>query len=202
MTKLKCRIIIISGILLVVAGGVLAAYNIWDDYRASSSATAILNEFNKQRDEVYDASGEGYSPDYVKNPNMPMPTIEVDGYRYIGTVVIPPLELELPVTEEWDYDRMKIAPCRYSGSVYLDNMVICAHNYSSQFRDIDDLQENDDVIFIDAAGNEFHYKVSEVETLNDTAVEDMVFSDWDFTMFTCNYMGDMRVTVRCNRVKE
>ena len=209
MTRLKRRILIITGVLLIVAGAVLAAYNIWEDYRASSSAAAILKEFNKQRDEMFDLSrhssngdtwGEGSLPDYVNNPNMPMPAITVDGIRYVGTVAIPPLELELPVTEEWDYDRMKIAPCRFSGSVYLDNMVICAHNYSSQFRDIDDLQINDDVIFIDAVGNEFHYKVSEIEILSATDIEDMVSSDWDFTMFTCNYIGNARVTVRCSKV--
>lgn len=214
MTKFKIRLFIVSGILLIAAGGALTAYNVWDDYRASSAAATVLKEFNKQRDELIAQSSaaddsnsdtpfeewqEEPLPDYVLDPEMPMPTITIDNYKYVGTIAIPPLELELPVTEEWDYDRMKIAACRYSGSVYLDNMVICGHNYKSQFRDLEDLQVNDEIVFIDAVGNEFHYKVEYIDTLSATAVEDMVSSDWDFTLFTCNYIGNARVTIRCSR---
>ncbi len=209
MTRIKRRIIIISGILLISAGAALTAYNVWDDYRASRSSAAVLKEFNKQREQLVENTSdknlevwqEEPLPDYLLDPDMPMPTITVDGYRYVGTVAIPPLELELPVTEECDYDRMKIAVCRYSGSVYKDNMVICGHNYKSQFRDLKDLQINDEVIFVDAVGNEFRYLVDEIDTLSPTAVEDMISSDWDLTLFTCNYIGNARVTIRCNRVE-
>lgn len=91
------------------------------------------------------------------------------------------------VADNWDYARMKISPCRYSGSFYSDDLVICAHNYSSHFRDIGSLQVGDEVIFIDVLGNEFHYKVGQVETLDATSVDEMVSSDWDFSLFTCNF---------------
>ena len=41
----------------------------------------------------------GEVPDYVLFPDMEMPTIEVDGHDYIGTLSIPELGLELPVPE-------------------------------------------------------------------------------------------------------
>ena len=41
-----------------------------------------------------------------------MPTVTIDGYDYIGYVEAPVLGLKLPVMAEWDYDRLKIAPCR------------------------------------------------------------------------------------------
>lgn len=67
--------------------------------------------------------------DYILNPEMDMPTQEIDGQDYIGTLVIESLGLSLPIISEWSYPRLRIAPCRYAGSAYLDNMVIAAHNY-------------------------------------------------------------------------
>ncbi len=214
MSPIKRKILIVSGIILIAAGCVLTAYNVSEDYRASSASADILSKMDEQRqamssiivEEKNDSSE--YLPDVFESepdeslidPNTPMPTIEVDGYLYIGTLVLPPLEIELPVADNWDYTRMQISPCRYSGSFYSNDLVICAHNYSSHFRDIGSMQVGDEVIFIDVLGNEFHYKVGLVETLESTAVDEMTSSDWDLSLFTCNYSGMARITVRCKRV--
>ena len=50
-----------------------------------------------------------------------MPTAQIDGYDYIGTLTIPALELELPVMAQWDYDRLTIAPCRQFGTTQTDD---------------------------------------------------------------------------------
>lgn len=211
MSRSKFKILIATGLTLIAAAGALTCYNLYDDYRATNSSAEIVDDIKSQRDkdnsqsepdETKDITDwhEEPVPDYVLNPNMPMPTITVDGYRYVGTLSIPALEIELPVTEECDYERMRIAVCRYYGSVYLDNMVICGHNYSGFLKSLGNLQVDDDVYFTDAVGNEFHYKVEEIEVLRPTAVDYMISSDYDFTVFTCNYYGSARVTVRCERV--
>ena len=41
-----------------------------------------------------------------------------------------------------------------------------------------------------------------VETLPETAVEEMRAGEWDLTLFTCTYDGRARVTVRCIRTEE
>ncbi len=216
MSRIKRRIFIISGIVLIAAGCVLTAYNVSEDYRASSASADILSKMDEQRQalssnsEAENTDSSENSPDVLESesdesfvdPDTPMPTVEVDGYQYIGTLVLPPLEIELPVADNWDYTRMKISPCRYSGSFYSDDLVICAHNYSSHFRDIGSMQVGDVIIFIDVLGNEFHYKVGLVETLGSTAVDEMTSSEWDLSLFTCNYSGMARVTVRCERVDE
>ena len=183
----------------------LAGYNLWDDRRAASVSDAVIQQIidafpqraGSQDEEPLD---EGV-PDYVLFPDMEMPAITIDGYRYIGMVVIPTLELELPIMEEWDYTRMKLSPCRYSGSVYLNNFVICAHNYQSHFGRLDNLQENDEVIITDADGNIFRFEVADIEMLAGTAVEEMTAGDWDLTLFTCTYSGTARVTVRCRAIQ-
>ena len=40
-----------------------------------------------------------------------------------------------------------------------------------------------------------------MDTLAATAVEEMTDSGFDLTLFTCNYSGQARVTVRCNRAR-
>lgn len=136
-------------------------------------------------------------PPFVQYPEMEMPTKEIDGQTYIGMVEVPSLELSLPVISEWTYPRLKKAPCRYVGSVYSKDMVICGHNYDRHFGRLKDLAVGDEVRFTDMDGNVFFYSVCGTEQLGKYAVEDMLAGEWDLTMFTCTKGGRMRVTVRC-----
>ena len=79
-----------------------------------------------------DPSEEG-TPDYILNPEMDMPTQEVDGQSYIGVLELQPLGLSLPIISQWSYPGLRIAPCRYTGSAYQNDLVIAAHNYTSHF---------------------------------------------------------------------
>lgn len=140
---------------------------------------------------------EAEVPDYVLNPEMEMPTQELDGVSYIGIVNFPTLDLKLPVIDVWSYKNLKIAPCRYSGSAYSGNFVVCAHNYRSHFGKLGRLRIGDEVVFTDVDGNEFHYEVAELDTVKPTAVDSVKNDDWDLTLFTCTMSGQSRMTVRC-----
>ena len=136
-------------------------------------------------------------PAFVRYPDMEMPMKEIDGETYIGVVEIPSLELSLPVMRDWSYPQLKKAPCRYVGSVYSHDVVICGHNYDRHFGRLKELVPGDEVRFTDMDGNVFRYSVCAVEQLAKTAVEEMQTGDWDLTLFTCTKGGVMRVTVRC-----
>ena len=135
------------------------------------------------------------------NPYMDMPVQKIDGYSYIGVIEVPTLGFRLPVQDEWSYPNMKISPCRYKGSVYLGNMIICAHNSSAHFGSLKTLNEGDEVYFTDIDGNQFAYQVKGIEILSPTAVDEMESGDWDLTLFTCTLGGGARVTVRCSKVE-
>lgn len=96
---------------------------------------------------------------------------------------------------------MKVSPCRYEGSVYLNNMVICGHNYNTHFGTLKDLEKGDLLTFTDMDGNVFWYQVMVIEILQPTAVEEMVSGDWDLTLFTCTTGGATRVTIRCDKAE-
>lgn len=136
----------------------------------------------------------------VITADSPMPAITIDGQTYIGYLVIPTLSLELPVMGDWSYEQLHTAPCRYSGSLLGNDLVVMAHNYVRHFGSLQTMAVGDPVYFRDAEGVTTQYAVAAVETLSAEAVEEMTAGAYDLTLFTCTYGGQSRVTVRCSRV--
>lgn len=191
------RAFIVLGALLIIAAIGLTGYNVWENYRAQYESDLILQ--NVYDEIVTDRKGPA---DYLIDPTMDMPTVEIDGHLYIGFVSIPKLELMLPVMDSWSYPQLKISPCRYAGSAYLNNLIIAAHNYRSHFGRLRSLGIGDTITFTDAANNQFYYTVAELETLKRTAVEEMESGEWDLTLFTCTPGGQTRLAVRCRLAYE
>lgn len=197
--------LILTGLLLVAAAFLLAGYNVREESQAEQSASAAvirLEEAMAQDEpEAADADGAAETgiPDYIFDPTMPMPTETIDGRDYIGVLEIPACELTLPVISDWSYPALKEAPCRYAGSAYQDDLILAGHNYRSHFGKLQNLAVGDTVRFTDVSGNIFTYKVAEHETLAAADVEEMESGDWDLTLFTCDYSGQNRLTVRCVR---
>lgn len=188
-------VFMICGALLILAALTLIAYNIWDEHRAALLVADTLKKF-----ELSDAADEQMIPDYIIDPSIDMPTECIDGREYIGVLSIPALGLDLPIMAEWSYSNLKNAPCRYDGSVYLDNMIIAGHNYKSHFSALKNLSIGERILFTDNDGNKFEYAVKMIETLQPTDIEAMCSGEWDLTLFTCTYGGKSRVTVRCTRL--
>lgn len=141
----------------------------------------------------------GTPRDFWDSDAFEMKEVEIDGYAYIGYLSIPALELELPVMADWDYTRLRISPCRYTGSVRGEDLVIMAHNYDRHFGGLSDLSEGEMVTFTDMDGNTTVYEIVGMDILAPTAVEEMTSGDFDLTLFTCTYGGKSRVTVYCDR---
>lgn len=144
----------------------------------------------------------GVPIDFLDPSAFVMTEVEIDGYNYIGYLSIPSLNLELPIMADWDYTRLKIAPCRYTGSVRGENLVIMAHNYDRHFGRLSSLSEGDIVIFTDMDGITTEYEVVGRDLLDPYAVEEMTSGDFDLTLFTCTYGGQSRVTVYCDRAQK
>ena len=120
-------------------------------------------------------------------------------------------DVSLPVMNEWDYTRLKISPCRFTGSYYSDDLVICAHNYMRHLGPLLQIGIGEDIYFTSVDGLTIHYIVTNRETVEPTAVEQMIENtsnsetsllDWDLTLFTCNLGGQTRCAVRCSRAAD
>lgn len=194
----KGSIFIIIGLLLLVAALLLTCFNLYDQFRGERSVDNIMDKMILKNREH--SLQEGEIPDYILNPDMEMPVETIDGRDFIGTLEIPSLNLNLPIISQWSYGNLRVAPCRYDGSAYKNDMILAAHNYPSHFGNLKYLKEGEYVIFTDADGNKFTYTAVVRETLMPTAVNEILSKeedDWDLTLFTCTVGGRSRVVVRC-----
>lgn len=178
------------GVLLLAAALALFGYNEWQAQKAGRAAEAALQQVAAAQ--VAAATAETAVRD-------PMPVQQVDGAAYIGTLSFPTLDLELPVLANWAFDSLQTAPCRYSGSLEEENLVVAGHNYTRHFGRLDLLRPGDVVQFTTMDGVEHDYMVAVVETLPPEAVAEMTAGEYPLSLFTCDYSGQARITVRCQR---
>lgn len=199
--KRKGSFCIFIGLLMIASAIGLTLYNLQSDLKAGELSQAIVQKLDI-KPVIPDISlPDEDIPNYIIAPGIEMPVKKVDGNYYSGILQLPSLGLELPVLNEFSYDGLTIAPCRYSGSVYKDNFVIAAHNFLSHFGKLVDISVGDTVTFIDVDGNIFNYVVADISILDPYEVEEMTSGDWPLTLFTCNYSGQARVTIRCNHAE-
>ena len=190
--KIGITLVTIGLCLILFAIGLLL-YNNYENKRAQEQSDSIINSIVKIAN---DSKEKNESDPFDED----MKVVDIDGYGYIGYLAIPELNLKLPVMSEWDYSRLKVAPCRYYGSTKTDNLVICAHNYRSHFGYIGRLSVDSTIMFTDMEGTKQTYTVTSVEILQPTDTELVKDTGDDLILYTCTYGGRTRVVVRCEKV--
>ena len=196
----------VMGTALIFAALFLFLYNQHEAAEAETARLALLPQLMDviEENEDLEVAPETYTQpvgtpiEFLDPSAFEMTETEIDGYAYIGYLSIPKLELVLPIMADWDYTRLRIAPCRYTGSVRGEDLVLMAHNYASHFGGLSKLVEGDSIIFTDMDGVTTTYAVVAQDVLNPYAVEEMTSGDFDLTLFTCTYGGKSRVTVYCD----
>lgn len=193
--------------MLILSALLLLLYNRYEDANAGQEAESLLASVEAA------ISAQAMDTTAATAPNRPdasevpaptpldpeMPVVMLDGYEYVGYVEIPTLGLKLPVMSEWDYTRLKVAPCRQFGSSRTDDLVIAAHNYESHFGHLKDLSVGDTVTFTDMDGIVNTYCVEKIETRTPNEVGAVQNSGYDLVLYTCTKGGKTRVTVFCDR---
>ena len=165
------RLCMVLGAVLILCAAGLLGYNRWDAARAEKASQEVLGELEQTMQKTiteHQQENETAAPQPVLDPTQEMTTVEVEGRDYIGVLSIPAVERELPVMAQWSYAGLKIAPGRYSGTTYGDDLVICGHNYAMHFSPIKWLAIGSSVYFTDADGLRWSYEVESVETLRPT----------------------------------
>ena len=202
MHKLGKKLIII-GISLITVSTFISIHNIYEEEQAGKNSANVLNIMKESIEENIKKNTEEITQQIDNEINaITKKTINVEGYDYISTITIPTLNLELPVMSEYDYDRLKIAPCRYYGSIHTNDLIICAHSYKTHFKNIDKLNQNDLIIITDTDGIKYIYEVLEIEILKPTEVSKMIDNEFDLTLYTCTNDGLNRITIRCNKLNK
>ena len=197
----------ILGAAMILGALALFLYNESEAATADQAAADRLSQIVDtigQRQESGEAQPHdvsGVPLEFLTPEDLEMTVVEINGYGYIGYLTIPSLQLELPVMADWDYPRLKIAPCRMAGTLRGEDLVLMAHNYDRHFGRLSRLKMGDNVVFTDMDGVVTVYEVVGQDILAPTAVEEMTAGDFDLTLFTCTYGGKSRVTVYCDIIK-
>lgn len=200
------KIFIIIGIFLIIVSSTMYINNQYKEINAGKKSEITLDIIKNNLEQIND--NDINNEDILNNINNQenisteknMKTTNINGYDYIGTITIPTLNLELPIMSEYDYNRLEIAPCRYYGSIYTNDLIICAHSYKTHFKYLNKLKQKDLIIFTDIEGNNYIYEVLETEILNPKQVSEMINNDFDLTLYTCTNDGQNRITIRCNQI--
>ncbi len=189
--KRKIGITLIAlGLALIFSAAALLLYNNYENKKAQEQSDALMMS-------ITDAIGQNMS-DETDPFDTEMKVVEIDGYGYIGYLSIPDLNRNLPVMSDWDYGRLKIAPCRYYGSTKTDNLVVAAHNYRSHFGYLGRLRPGNTVTFTDMEGEKKTYTVTAIENLKPSDSDKVKDTGDDLILYTCTYRGVARIVVRCS----
>lgn len=199
------KLSMVLGLLLILGAAGLFGYNMWLDSQASleseQAAMTLADEIQNSDVTVLemDVTDVGESEEEEPSEEL-LKVAELDGAYYMGVLTIPTLERILPVQSDWSMTKLKKSPCRYSGSLADGEFVIAGHNYKKHFSGLANLAQGESIIFTDIEGNQTFYEVREIYTVQATDIEGMVNSGYDMSLFTCNYGGKARITVRCDKV--
>lgn len=183
-----------ASLLLVIVLSISIDTYLSESNQAELAANEILQKIDK-----HIQTDDELIPDYIIDPTRAMPEIEIDGNRYIGTISIPSVDIELPIISNLNSEQLKIAPCRYSGSAYENNLIIAGHNYASHFGPLNQIAVGETILFTDIDGNVFTYKIIKTEIIDQYDVQAMHDGNWDMTLFTCTPGGRQRMTIRCEK---
>jgi len=186
MGKAFARFLIFLGILFMAASGYLQLYNRAENRIASHRSAEVLSDIKTNIENI--------------PPESAVSAVSTDSVPYIGYLSIPALELELPVMDDWSYEQLKLTPCRFSGSLWEDNLVVMAHNYEDHFGKLSTLIPGEDIYFVDSQGISVPFQIEAVDILPPTAIEEVTENDYDLTLFTCTYGGKNRIVVFCSKV--
>jgi len=184
--KLRGSLLMIAGLALIITAAWIFSLNEREEALAASNTEILLEQMHEEIEanrNIYDTQGR-------------LAEFELGGQEALGILNIPSLDLELPVLDDWNYELLIIAPGRYFGSPEEGNLILLGHNYKRHFARLKELKPGDRAELYTLDGVTYIYELESLETLEKTALEELVTGEWEMTVFTCTVGGERRVTAR------
>ena len=190
-------VLLAVGIMLVLSGlGIYVAQQ-QEDAAARKTAAVLLQQLENK---TLPANPRPESE--TAEPVDPvLPEVTYMGYTLLGSIRVPSIGIELPVLDQWSEEMLKVAPCRYAGSISAGNMIIMGHNYKSHFNPLHKAQVGAEVEFKNTIGTVFRYRIAKIEYLHRTEGEKLPTQEYPLTVFTCSPGGLERTILRCEPIQ-
>jgi len=199
MKQIRAAALILLGLSMILASAYLFSRYEREAETAGENAqqllAALTEEIEKNKEQnLYDTAVQEQSIGQMLQTSL-------QGYDLVGIIRVPGMGVELPVLNDWNYDLLKLSPCRYSGSIEGQDLILMGHNYKKHFAPLRQVSPGDRVEFLDAGGTVHAYAVSATEVLMPTQLDELTASEHALTIFTCTPGGYARFVVRCNPIE-
>lgn len=203
MRRVVGLVLVLAGLGMLWGAWRLHRSNTRDAAEAELVVTEVLPQLMEQIPEepIPQAVAQSMIPlEHLEPEDLTMTEKEINGLGYIGYLSLPRIGRDLPILGDWDYELLKKAPCRFTGTLKGNDLVLMAHNYKSHFGRLSEMVPGDQVFFTDMDGIVTVYEVVAKDVLDPSAVEELTAGHYDLALFTCTYGGQSRVTVYCDKV--
>ncbi len=184
------------GVMLVLSGLGLYLAQQQEDISAGQTAAVLLQQLENKTLPI--ETRPENQPEGQADPVLPQ--MQYMGYTLLGSIRIPSVGIQLPVLDQWSEEMLKVAPCRYAGSISGGNMIIMGHNYKSHFNPLHNAQIGAEVELENTIGTVFRYRVAKIEHLHRTEGEKLPTEEYPLTLFTCSPGGLERTVLRCEAI--
>lgn len=196
MKQIRAAALILLGLSMILASAYLFSRYEQEAETAGENAqqllAALTEEIEKNKEQnLYDTAVQEQSIGQMLQTSL-------QGYDLVGIIRVPGAGVELPVLNDWNYDLLKLSPCRYSGSIEGQDLILMGHNYKKHFAPLRRVSPGDRVEFLDVSGTSHAYVVAETEVLKPTQLDELSSSEHSLTIFTCTPGGQSRFVVRCD----
>lgn len=196
MKQIRAAALILLGLSMILASAYLFSQYEQEAETAGENAqqllAALTEKIEQNREQnLYDTAAQEQSIGQMLQTSL-------QGYDLVGIIRVPGMGVELPVLNDWNYDLLKLSPCRYSGSIEGQDLILMGHNYKKHFAPLRRVSPGDRVEFLDVSGTSHAYVVTETEVLKPTQLDELSSSEHSLTIFTCTPGGQSRFVVRCD----
>ena len=191
----RACVLLLAGFVLICTALCIHLVQQKQDQMAGKTAALLLEQLELSRLPAVD---EEITESEKRDPQLP--PRQYMGYPLIGSICVPSVDIRLPVLDAWDEAMLKVAPCRYRGSISNGDLIIMGHNYKSHFTPLRSVQLGAQVEFTNTDGKVFRYRVAAIETLHRDEGQ-RLDSTYPLTIFTCTPGGIYRFVVRCEAVE-
>lgn len=181
------RALFVAGLVVILVGVAMAATAL-ARARENAALRAEALERIGRTEVLLDASSIG--------PETAMPSLEVGGVEFVGSLEIAELGLELPVMER-GAGSADVAPMVGSGTVYANDLVVVGGE--GVLGTLGALSGDEGVVVRDTLRNEFAFEADGVERLRPTSLERALEGDdgADLTLCSLDARGMVCLVVRC-----
>ena len=188
MIKKFLKLLIILVIFIIIGK---MSYGIYKEMKLSDGPTNIVEENEKEENKE------------TKKIEIERITTAYKGYIVSAKLMIPKINLNTYVFEDYDEDAMWICPTKYFGPEpnEVGNYCIAAHNYDKEnmFNHIIELEAGDIIYLSDNKNGQVEYKVYDVYKVKPTdnfPLEQDTNGKTEITLITCSDYSSKRIIVK------